>query len=143
MRYGSCNRRRTTSVKGTKYFLDLFRSNFRLKKAISYVRNRRDFVMSCLEDGRCNLSNNLSENAIRPVTVGRKIWLFSDTPDGAEAKTLYLTMVEMAKAYGLNLYEYMKYMLEHRPRKDMSDAELSKFAPWNDTVRGLCKNKAG
>lgn len=79
-------------------------SNARLKKALSYVRNRRDFVMTYLEDGRCSLSNNLSENAIRPVTVGRKNWLFSDTPDGATANALYLTIVEMAKAYGLNLY---------------------------------------
>ena len=117
-------------------------SNARLKKALSYVRNRKDFVMTYLEDGRCSLSNNLSENAIRPVAVGRKNWLFSDTPDGAAANALYLTMVEMAKAYGLNLYEYLKYLLECRPSKDMSDEELSKFAPWNDTVRKLCKNKA-
>ena len=117
-------------------------NNARLKKALSYVRNRRDFVMTYLEDGRCSLSNNLSENSIRPVTVGRRNWLFSDTPDGAAANALYLTMVEMAKAYGLNLYEYLKYLLEQRPSKDMSDEELSKLAPWNDTVRKLCKNKA-
>lgn len=62
--------------------------------------------MTYLEDGRCSLSNNLSENSIRPVTIGRKNWLFSDTPDGASANALYLTIVEMAKAYNLNLYEY-------------------------------------
>lgn len=54
--------------------------------------------MTYLEDGRCSLSNNLSENSIRPVTVGRKNWLFSDTPEGATANSLYLTMIEMAKA---------------------------------------------
>ena len=51
--------------------------------------------MTYLEDGRCSLSNNLSENAIRPVTVGRKNWLFSDTPDGAQANALYLTIQNM------------------------------------------------
>ena len=117
-------------------------SNARLKKALSYVRNRRDFIMTYLEDGRCSLSNNLSENSVRPVTVGRRNWLFSDTPDGAAANALYLTIVEMAKAYGLNLYEYLKYLLEHRPSKDMSDEELSKLAPWNETVKEHCKNKA-
>ena len=117
-------------------------NNTRLKKALSYVRNRRDFVMTYLEDGRCSLSNNLSENSVRPVTVGRRNWLFSDTPDGASANALYLTIVEMAKAYGLNLYEYLKYLLEHRPSRDMTDEELSKFAPWNETVKELCKNKA-
>lgn len=113
----------------------------KLKKAITYILNRRDFLMTYLEDGRCSLSNNLSENAIRPVTVGRKNWLFSDTPDGATANSLYLTIVEMAKAYNLNLYEYLKFLLENRPSKDMSDYELAKLAPWSETAQDLCKNK--
>ena len=58
-----------------------------------------------LEDGHCSLSNNLSENSIRLVTVGRKNWLFSDTPEGASANAVYLAIVEMAKAYEPNLYE--------------------------------------
>ena len=117
-------------------------SNARLKKALAYVRNRRDFVMTYLEDGRCSLSNNLSENSVRSVTVGGRNWLFSDTPDGATANALYLTIVEMAKAYGINLYDYLKYLLGRRPSKDMLDEELSKFAPWNETVRELCKNQS-
>lgn len=116
-------------------------NNGRLKKAITYIKNRREFLMTYLEDGRCSLSNNLSENAIRPVTVGRKNWLFSDTPDGAQANALYLTMVEMAKAYDLNLYEYLKFVLEHRPSKTMTDDELAILAPWSETVQQLCKNK--
>lgn len=102
-------------------------SNGKLKKAITYIRNRENFLMTYLEDGRCSLSNNLSENSIRPITVGRKNWLFSDTPDSASANALCLTIVEMAKAYDLNLYEYLKYLLEHRPNKDMTDDELAKL----------------
>ncbi len=74
-------------------------------------------------------------------TVGRKNWLFSDTPDGAQANALYLTMVEMAKAYDLNLYEYLKFVLEHRPSKTMTDEELATLTPWSETVQQLCKNK--
>lgn len=88
------------------------RNNSKLKKAITYIRNRRDFLMTYLEEGRCSLSNNLSENAIRSVTVGHKNLLFNDTPDGAVANSLYLTIVEMAKVYELNLYEYLKFLLE-------------------------------
>ena len=117
------------------------RSNGKLKKAVTYIKNREDFLMTYLEDGRCSLSNNLSENSIRPVTVGRKNWLFSDTPDGASANALYLTIVEMAKAYGLNLYEYLKYLLEHRPNRDMADDELAKLAPWNEDVQKKCCKK--
>ena len=96
-------------------------TNGKLKKAITYIQNRQDFLMTYLEDGRCSLSNNLSENAIRPVTVGRKNWPFSDTTDGATANSLFLTIVEMAKAYELNLYEYLKLLFEQRPNKDMTD----------------------
>ena len=116
-------------------------SNGKLKKAITYIINREEFLMTYLEDGRRSLSNNLSENNIRPVTVGRKNWLFSDTPDGAHANALYLTIVEMAKAYNLNLYEYLKYLLECRPSMSMSDDELSKLAPWNEDVIKKCSNK--
>ncbi|MDO4650273.1 MAG: IS66 family transposase [Eubacteriales bacterium] len=118
------------------------RSNGKLKKAVQYIKNREAFLMTYLEDGRCSLSNNLSENSIRPVTVGRKNWLFSDTPEGAEANSLCLTIVEMAKAYELNLYEYIKFLLEKRPSKDMTDDELSKLMPWNDEVKKRCNKKA-
>lgn len=115
--------------------------NAKLKKAITYIKNRRDFIMTYLESGRSNPSNNLSENSIRPVTVGRKNWLFSDIPEGATANSLYLTIIEMAKAYDLNLYEYLKFLLENRPSKRMSDDELAKLASWNKRVQELCKNK--
>ena len=52
-------------------------------------------------------SNNLSENAVRPFTVGRKNWLFCDTPNGAQASAIVYTMVEMAKANGVNVYHYL------------------------------------
>ncbi len=97
--------------------------------------------MTDLEDSRCSLSNNLSENSIRFVTVCRKSWLFSDTLDGAFANALYLTIVEMAKAYNLNLYEYLKYLLGHRPNRDMTDDELTNLAPWNEDVQEKCCKK--
>ena len=116
-------------------------SNGKLKKSKTYILNREVFLMTYLEDGRCSLSNNLSENSIRPVTVGRKNWLFSDTPAGAIANTMYLTIVEMAKAYELNLYEYLKFLLEHRPNENMSDKELDHLAPWSTEVQELCSIK--
>ena len=48
----------------------------------------------------------------------------------------------MAKAYDLNLYEYLKFLLENRPNKEMTDDQLAKLAPWSETVQALCKNKA-
>lgn len=66
---------------------------------------------------------------------------FFDTPNGASANALYLTIVEIVKAYDLNLYEYLKYLLEHRSNKDMTDDELAKLAPWSKKVQIKCSKK--
>ena len=101
--------------------------NTRMDKAVNYVLNRRDTAETYLEDGRCSFTNNLSENAIRPFAVGRKNWLFSSSVDGANASAVVYTMVEMAKAHDLNIYGYLKFLLEHRPSKDMSDEQLAEL----------------
>ncbi len=112
----------------------------RMDKAVVYAQNRRPNLATYLEDGHCSLSNNLSENAIRPFTVGRKNWLFSDTPKGAEASATVYTMVEMAKAHDLNIHEYLEYLLDHRPSSEMTDEQLEELAPWNKTVKAACGN---
>lgn len=98
--------------------------------------------MRYLEDGHCSFTNNLSENAIRPFTVGRKNWLFSSSPKGAEASALTYTMVEMAKANGLNVYRYLEYLLEYRPNAEMTEEQLSELAPWNDKVKASCQKES-
>ena len=109
--------------------------NSRMDKAVTYIRNRIPYLTTYLEDGRCSFSNNLSENSIRPFVVGRKGWLFSDTVPGVEASALTYTMVEMAKANGVNVYHYLTYLLERFPTSDTPDDELEKLAPWNETAR--------
>ena len=106
-----------------------------MDKAVTYIQNRRSYLSTYLEDGRCSFSNNLSENAIRPFTVGRKNWLFCDTPNGAQASAIVYTMVEMAKANGVNVYHYLTYLLEKLPDDRMSDDELELLAPWNETIK--------
>ena len=114
----------------------------RMDKAVTYIQNRRCFLTTYLEDGRCSFSNNLSENAIRPFTVGRKNWLFCDTPDGAQASAMVYTMVEMAKANGVNVYHYLTYLLEKLPNDRMSDGELESMAPWNEEVKAEIERRA-
>ena len=107
----------------------------RMDKAVTYIQNRRSCLITYLEDGRCSFSNNLSENAIRPFTVGRKNWLFCDTPTGAQASAIVYSMVEMAKANGVNVYHYLTYLLEKMPSDRMSDEELELLSPWNENVK--------
>ena len=71
-------------------------SGDRLIKAINYSNGCRPFMMNYLKDGACSLSNNLSENSIRPLVVGRKNWLFCDTPAGADARIKQLEPVDDA-----------------------------------------------
>ena len=111
--------------------------NTRLDKALTYVKNRRETSMTYLEDGRCSFTNNLSENAIRPFTVGRKNWLFFDSIEGAEASAIAYTMVEMAKAHNLNIYQYLSYVLEQRPNENWSDEQLAELAPWSEKLQTL------
>ena len=112
--------------------------NSKFSKAMTYFKNRRNDLMTYLEDGHCSLSNNWSENSIRPVTVGRKNWLFSSSVDGAEASMNIYTIIEMAKLHGLNRQKYLEYILEHRPSAEMTDEELSLLAPWNKDVQETC-----
>ena len=86
-----------------------------------------------------SLSNNLSENSIRPLVVGRKNWLFCDTPAGADASMKIYSMIETAKANELDPLKYLSFLLEHRPGAEMSDEELEQFAPWSKLAQETCK----
>ncbi len=109
-------------------------NNERLRRAISYTQNCRPYMMNYLQDGHCSLSNNASENSIRPLVVGRKNFLFSDTQDGANASMMVYTIIETAKANGLDPLKYIKYILNMRPSDEMSDEELEHLMPWNKNV---------
>ncbi len=110
----------------------------RLEKAVNYAQNRKDDAMTYLEDGRCSFHNNLSENAIRPFTVGRKNFLFSDTPKGATASALCYTMVEMAKSCQIGVYQYLSFVLSKRPSAEWKDDQFETIAPWNKDVQDAC-----
>lgn len=64
-------------------------------------------MMTYLEDDHCSISNNMSENSIRPVTVGRKNWLFCDTTDGADASMMVFSLLETTRANDINPFKYL------------------------------------
>ena len=68
-----------------------------MDKAVNYVLNRRDTAETYLEDGWCSFTNNVSENVICPLAVGRKNWLLSSSVDRANISVIIYTMVEMAE----------------------------------------------
>ncbi len=94
-----------------------------------------------LLDGRCALSNNVAENAIRPFTVGRKNWLFSDTPKGADASAMVYSLVETAKANGVNVYAYLQYLLINMADGDWhtKPGVMDMLMPWSEEVQSQYK----
>lgn len=68
--------------------------------------------------------------------------MFCDTPNGAQASAIVYTMVEMAKANGVNVYHYLIYLLEKLPNDRMSDEELDRFAPRNKDIKSEIERRA-
>lgn len=112
-----------------------------LGKAVTYAMNQRPFMENYLLDGRCSLSNNAAENAIRPFTVGRKNWLFADTPKGASASAAVYSLIETAKANGLNVFAYLQHLLLYMPDTDWQNhpEELDDLMPWSPEVQEQCR----
>lgn len=112
-----------------------------LGKAVTYARNQKQYMENYLLDGRCSISNNAAENSIRPFTVGRKNWLFSDTPKGASASAAVYGIVETAKANGLEVYTYLEYLLLYMPDSDWRNhlESLEDLMPWSKAVQTECK----
>ncbi len=86
-----------------------------LGSAINYALKNWSKQIVYIDDGRLKPDNNVAENAIRPFVVGRKNWLFAGSPDGAEASATFFTLIETAKANGLEPYGYLRYLFTRLP----------------------------
>ena len=97
--------------------------------------------MNVLEDGNLELDNNIAERAIKPFVIGRKNFLFSNTPRCAEASAAIYSIVVTAKLNGLNQRAYVEWLLTEMP----NDAHLhepgriDRYLPWSDAVPGECR----
>lgn len=112
-------------------------------KAVQYALKHKDGFMNFLKDGRYAISNNLAENAIRPFALGRKNWLFNGSPRGAASSAAAYSVIETAKANGIDPYLYLKYLFETMPEhRDELDKEfLDSLMPWNPEVNKICQSE--
>lgn len=85
-------------------------------KALQYLDNQWPRLITYLEDGVYPIDNNPVENAIRPFAIGRKNWLFSASVDGAKASANLYSLIETAKANGLEPYAYLKHVFTELPK---------------------------
>lgn len=105
----------------------------RLGKALTYAQNQRVTLNRVLEFGEIDLSNNASERNMKSYVIGRKNWLFSTSPKGAEANAIWMTLIESAKANGLRPIEYIQHILEKIPQLPgfAKNEDLEAYLPWN------------
>ncbi|WP_318261786.1 IS66 family transposase [Zhongshania marina] len=101
-----------------------------LGTALGYLNKNWEKLVAYTEDGDVNIDNNLAENAIRPFVIGRKNWPFSATPRGAHASAAIYSLIETAKANGLEPYAYLREVFARLPSIS-SDEELQALPPWN------------
>jgi transposase len=107
-----------------------------LGKAITYALGQWSRVEVFLKDGRLRPDNNLAENAIRPFAVGRKNWLFAGSPAGAHASATIYSLIETAKANGLNPYLYLLHVFTSLPQAK-TNTEIRQLLPQNLTPQKL------
>jgi len=108
-----------------------------LGEAVTYSLLQRKYLENIYLDGRLELSNNAAERSVKPFVQGRKQWLFSNTPNGAESSSIYYSIIETAKENNLNPYQYTKFLLEKLPKANAN--ELEALLPWSESLPDYCR----
>ena len=112
-------------------------------KALAYSINQEAYLRLFLSDGHIPMDNNYAEQAIRPFTIGRKNFVLIESSNGAKASAILYSLVETAKANGLNTYEYFNLLLTEIPQH-MDDKEfrfIDELLPWSPRIQKECPSR--
>jgi transposase len=114
-------------------------------KAVHYAISQRKYLEKYLLDGRLELSNNRAERSIKPFVIGRKNWLFANTPRGAKASAIIYSVIETAKENGLKPFEYLTHIFRTAPNLDLnSPQQLDSLLPHHfKAAAGDCHSGSG
>ncbi|WP_018417330.1 IS66 family transposase [Teredinibacter turnerae] len=96
-------------------------------KAVEYSINQWAKLVRFCENGELAIDNNRAERAIKPFVIGRKNWLFSNTSSGAHASAILYSLIETAKANGVDCYTYLSHLLTELPKED---CDIDALMPW-------------
>ena len=99
-----------------------------LGKALEYAHSNWKRLIRYIDHGYLKIDNNDAENAIRPFVIGRKNWLFSGHPNGAHASATLYSLIETAKACGLEPYKYLRFLFKRLPYAE-SEADYKNLLP--------------
>ncbi|MEG1360870.1 MAG: IS66 family transposase, partial [Clostridia bacterium] len=108
-----------------------------LGKAIYYAHSQHKYLERYLLDGRLEISNNRAERSIKPFVIGRKNFLFANTPRGAKASAILYSLVETAKENNLNPYEYLVLLFRNLPNSPQE--RWADFLPTGCGIPDSCR----
>lgn len=113
-------------------------------EGLNYSLNQEKYLRIFLENGDVPIDNSACERALRTFCVGKKNWLFFDTPRGAEASARVFSISETAKLNGLRPYHYFEYILTELPKlcdKDgnIDSTKLDYLMPWSPDLPDVCR----
>jgi transposase len=104
--------------------------NSLIGKAIHYALGQWRYLYGYIDDGRFPIDNNLIERDIRPFTIGRKAWLFSNSVAGADASAIIYSLMLTCRACDIEPYTYLLHILTELPRRRPGD-DVTDLLPFN------------
>jgi transposase len=108
-------------------------------EAVAYTLEYWDWILNYMECPELTPDNNEAENSIRPFVCGRKNWLFAGSEKGARSSCFIYTLIENAKLYGLNPYDYLRCLFERVPSVKTND-DFAALLPWNIKISPFVEN---
>jgi transposase len=108
-----------------------------LGKAFTYAQNQKTYLLAFLQDARIEVSNNRAERSIKPFVIGRKNWLFCNTPGGAKSSAAIYSLVQTALENELKPLEYLTHIFVQLQQND--NVPIDTLFPWADEIPHQCQ----
>lgn len=109
-------------------------------QAVTYCLNQWADLNNFLLDGRLEIDNNRAESSIKSFVIGRKNFLFSNTPRGARGSVIIYSIIETAKENNLKPFDYLVYLFEQFPNADTDNPGIvDSLPPWSDQLPDNCR----
>ena len=105
-------------------------------RAITYSLNQWDALMLYCDDGAVEIDNNIAENALRCVSLGRKNFMFAGSDSGGERAAAMYSLIGTCKLNGIDPRAYLTHVLTHIA--DHKVNRIGELLPWNVADK-LCK----
>lgn len=103
-------------------------------KAILYATHIYPKLMNYLNDNRLSIDNNKAERVVKSFVIGRKNWLFSNTPNGADSSALLYSITQSCLMNELNPYKYYTYILDLLANSKVTELKLDELMPYSETM---------